>query len=85
MQSLGSFDRDAARDLYRSYLLLAHNDVAQVHRYSDLGARWSICHGAMDILAADAIGELINMGVCKPLLLAEGGAVQPKHTRPFAL
>ena len=38
MQSLGSFDTAGVRDLYRRHSLLPGNDVAQVHRYLDLGA-----------------------------------------------
>ena len=33
------------------------NDVQQVHRYLDLGAQLTVCHGPVDVLAADAVAE----------------------------
>jgi hypothetical protein len=80
VQSLGSFDRDRAREQYRQLCLLADNDVLQVHRYLDLGAELQICHGPVDVLAADAVDELRAFGIRKPIILTETGAVKPKHT-----
>ncbi|MFW6163259.1 MAG: hypothetical protein ACODAJ_10870 [Planctomycetota bacterium] len=85
MQSLGSFDRQGARGYYRRVVTLKTNDVAQIHRYLDLGARLEVCHGPVDVLAADAIGELRSYEPGKPMLLAESGAVEPRHTGPFKL
>ena len=85
MQSLGSFDRDQARPLYGDICRMDGNDVAQVHRYLDLGARLEICHGAVDVFSADAVREVQRFGVKKPILLAEGGAVEPEHSGPFKL
>lgn len=85
LQSLGSFDNDRGRDLYRRHSLLPGNDVAQVHRYLDLGAALEVCHGPVDMLAADAVRELRGYGVRKPVLLAESGAVEPRHSGPFKL
>ena len=85
MQSLGSFDRPQNRDQYREMVNLKGNDVAQVHRYLDLGANLEMCHGPVDMLTADAIRELITMKPGKPILLAESGAVEPSHTGPFKL
>jgi hypothetical protein len=51
MQSLGSFDTAGVRDLYRRHSLLPGNQVAQVHRYLDLGASLEICHGPVDVLS----------------------------------
>ncbi len=85
MQSLGSFDNARNRDLYRRNSLLPGNDVAQVHRYLDLGAPLEICHGPVDILTADAVRELLGYGVEKPVILAESGAVEPHHSGPFKL
>ncbi len=85
MQSLGSFDRPHNRDQYRAMVALAQNDVAQVHRYLDLGANLQVCHGPVDVLAADAVRELIAMKPAKPVLLAESGAVEPSHSGPFKL
>ncbi len=85
VQSLGSFDRTRARDAYRRHSLMPANDLAQVHRYLDLGAELDVCRGPVDVLAADAVRELIGYGVRKPVLLAESGAVEPKHSGPFQL
>jgi hypothetical protein len=85
MQSLGSFDTASVRELYRRHSLMPGNDVAQVHRYLDLGARLEICHGPVDVLAADAVRELSSYRPARPILLAEGGAVEPGHSGPFKL
>lgn len=80
VQSLGSFDRDRARASYRQLCELADNDVLQVHRYLDLGAELPVCHGPIDVLAADAVGELRAFGIRKPIILTETGAVKPNHS-----
>jgi hypothetical protein len=85
MQSLGSFDTDNVRPSYRRLSLMPGNDVAQVHRYLDLGARLAVCKGPVDILAADAVRELRSFDPGRPILLAESGAVEPSHTGPFKL
>ena len=85
MQSLGSFDGDYARGPYRRLATMPGNDVAQVHRYLDLGAKLEVCHGAMDLLAADAVRELLSQQPGRPVLLAESGAVEPSHSGPFRL
>ena len=85
VQSLRSFDRDKSRDVYRQHSLLPGNDLAQVHRYLDLGAGLEVCHGPMDVLAADAVRELLVFDPHKPMLLAESGAVEAGHTGPFKL
>ena len=38
MQSLGSFDSPRAVETYRRHSTMPGNDLAQVHRYLDLGA-----------------------------------------------
>ncbi len=85
MQSLGSFDNAGVRDLYRRHSLLPGNDVAQVHRYLDLGARLEVCHGPVDVLTADAVRELLAFDPKRPIILAESGAVEPRHSGPFKL
>ena len=85
MQSLGSFDRDSGRAMYRRLAALPGNDVAQVHRYLDLGAALEVCRGPVDVLAADAVRELLAMKPGRPVLLAESGAVEPNHSGPFKL
>jgi hypothetical protein len=83
MQSLGSFDTPAVDEVYRKHSLLPGNDLALVHRYLDLGAKWEVCHGPVDVLAAEAVRTLRNYQPGRPVLLAESGAVEPKHTGPF--
>ena len=85
MQSLGSFDDERTRGPYRRLCELPGNDVSQVHRYLDLGARWKICHESTALLNAEAVKELISYNVGKPILQAEGGAVEPSHSGPFKL
>jgi len=84
-QSFGSFDNASKRERYRRVSLMADNDFANVHRYLDLGASLEICHGPVDMLAADAIRELQNFEPGKPIILAESGAVEPSHSGPFKL
>jgi hypothetical protein len=85
MQSLGSFDKDRVRDTYRAHSTMDGNDVAQVHRYLDLGASLAVCKGPVDILAADAVRELLSYQPARPVILAESGAVEPSHSGPFKL
>jgi predicted amidohydrolase len=80
VQSLGSFDTVQRRKPYERLSLMAGNDAAQVHRYLDLRAQLEVCHGPMDVLAADAVRELLAFKPAKPVLLAETGAVSPGHT-----
>ncbi len=85
MQSLGSFDAARIREAYRRHSTMPGNDLAQVHRYLDLGASLEICKGPMDVLAADAIREVKSYDPGRPVLLAESGAVEPRHSGPFKL
>lgn len=85
MQSLGSYDSARVRDLYCRHSTMPGNDVAQVHRYLDLGASLEVCHGPMDVLAADAVREIANCNPKRPIILAESGAVEPRHSGPFKL
>ncbi|MGA2617228.1 MAG: cellulase family glycosylhydrolase [Thermoguttaceae bacterium] len=83
LQSLGSFDSEWAFGPYKRLCHMPNNDVAQVHRYLDLGAGLKFCHGPVDMLAADAVRELMATKPGRPVILAEGGAVEPQHTGPF--
>jgi hypothetical protein len=82
MQSLGSFDAERVRPLYKRMMLLPGNQVAQVHRYLDLGASMEVCHSPMDIICSSAVEELISFKTGKPVILAETGAVEPNHSGP---
>jgi len=85
LQSLGSYDDARSTEMYRTFCLIPKNDLAQVHRYLDLGARLEVCHGPVDVLTADAVGTLLSFNPGKPVLLAESGAVEPSHSGPFKL
>jgi hypothetical protein len=85
IQSLGSFDHPKLRETYKAFSAISDNDMAQVHRYLDLGAKLEVCHGPVDMLAVDAVKELLAYNLNKPVLLAESGAVEPSHTGPFKL
>jgi hypothetical protein len=82
MQSLGSFDGDYVRPLYKKMMALPGNEVAQVHRYLDPGAQFELCHGPMDLVCASAIQELLSYQNNKPVILAETGAVEARHAGP---
>ena len=82
MQSFGSFDFDGVRANYKRLMLMPGNEVAQVHRYLDLGARMEVCHAPMDIICSSAIDEIRSYNTGKPVLLAETGAVEPGHSGP---
>ncbi len=85
MQSLGSFDTDAIRPMYRRLSTMPGNDVAQVHRYLDLGAALEVCHGPVEVLAADAVREVLAFRPGRPVVLAESGGVEPSHAGPLKL
>jgi len=85
MQSLGSYDSEQKRGMYYRMASLPANDVAQVHRYLDEGARWAICQAPMDQLASQGAVDLLSAKANKPLLVAEIGAVEPNHAGPWKL
>ncbi|MCX7887335.1 MAG: glycoside hydrolase family 5 protein [Verrucomicrobiae bacterium] len=85
MQSLGSFDGDWGLKPYPRLSTMPGNDIAQVHRYLDCGAQYEICHGPVDVLAADAVRTLLSYKPGRPVILAESGAVEPRHAGPFKL
>ncbi|HEX8040632.1 MAG TPA: hypothetical protein VF490_15840, partial [Chryseosolibacter sp.] len=41
-----------------------------------------ICHEPMDVICSDAGMELLAYGIRKPVILAETGAVEPRHSGP---
>ena len=82
MQSLGSFDTERVDSLYKKMMLLPGNEVAQVHRYLDLGAELEICQMPMDVICSSAVERLRSYNTGKPVILAETGAVEPRHSGP---
>lgn len=85
LQSLGSFDRDAQFELYQRFSSMPGNEIAQVHRYLDPGARLDVCRGPMDTLAADAVARLLAYAPDRPVILSEVGAVEANHAGPSKL
>jgi hypothetical protein len=85
MQSLGSFDDDRIRPVYRKMMLLRGNQVSQIHRYLDPGAIMEVCRKPMDIICSSAVEELISYKTGKPVILAETGAVEARHSGPSKL
>ncbi|MDR1279420.1 MAG: hypothetical protein LBK99_01175 [Opitutaceae bacterium] len=90
LQSLGSFSGGYVEAAYHWLCGLPGNDVVQVHRYLDPGAEWEVCRGPVDVLAADAVRTLREWsaaagGPARPVLLAEGGAVEAHHAGPSSL
>ena len=82
MQSLGSFDGEYAKPVYEKIMSMPGNEVAQVHRYLDLGAKMEVCHAPMDVICSSAIKDLQAYRLNKPVILAETGAVEPNHAGP---
>lgn len=82
MQSLGSFDDDRVRPLYKRMMMLKENEIAQVHRYLDPGANMEVCKMPMDIICSSAVDEILSYNAGKPVLLAETGAVESRHSGP---
>jgi hypothetical protein len=85
MQSLGSFDSESATDLYRMFSMMPGNELAQVHRYLDPGAKLPVSKGAMDVLAYDAVKTLRDFAPGRPIVLSEVGAVEAHHAGPSKL
>ncbi|MEP7320864.1 MAG: hypothetical protein ABI761_03055 [Saprospiraceae bacterium] len=85
MQSFGSFDADRVRPLYKKMILLPGNEVAQVHRYLDPGAELKLCQAPMDVICSSAIDEIKSYHRNNPVLLAETGAVEARHSGPSKL
>ena len=83
MQSLGSLDSVKQQADYAALAQVAGQDVAQVHRYLDEGAPMPVCHGPLDVALADAVTHLRTLYPTHPLLLAESGAVEPRHAGPW--
>jgi hypothetical protein len=78
--SLGSFDDEAKIRTYEA-LRLPETSFEQVHRYLDQGAPWEICREDPVAMSIDAIRRIARLD--RPLLLAETGAVNDRHTGPF--
>ena len=85
VQNLGSFDGPWALSHYDRMGGLSRNAFMQIHRYLDPGAALDVCRGPMDILAADAVREMLDRRPDRPAVLAETGAVKRWHAGPSEL
>ncbi len=85
MQSLGSFECPKDDPIYQQYSTIEENDLAQIHRYLNSGACMDICKGPMDILAADAVRQVLSYDPGRPVILSETGAVAYNHSGPWKL
>jgi hypothetical protein len=70
------------RPVYKKMMMMPGNEIAQVHRYLDLGAKMELCKAPMDIICSSAVEELLSYHTGKPVILAETGAVEPQHAGP---
>ena len=85
VQNLGSYGGPPMFDYYDYLGRIPLNDFMQIHCYLDQGTTIDICHGSMDILAANAVRELLDRRGDIPAILAEVGAVKINHTGPSEL
>ena len=83
VNNLGSLDDSWAYPAYDELAAERDNDFMQIHRYLDAGASLDVCRGAMDVVAASAVREMLGRRPDRPVILAEVGAVEAKHTGPF--
>ena len=85
LQNLGSLSPVAAFQRYDYLVTVEGNAFPQIHCYLDQGAELDFCHGPMDVLAARAVRELRDRAPDRPAVLAEVGAVEANHCRPWDL
>lgn len=82
LQNLGSFS-ESSSDVHYDWLAgVKGNAYMQAHRYLDPGAPMDIVRGPVDVFCADAVRELLDRRPDLPAVLAEVGAVQPRHAGP---
>ncbi len=80
VNSLGSFD-DPRKQRFQDDFHMDEMDFQQVHRYLDQGAPWEIC--ALDPVAFSIAAIQQARRPDRPIILAETGAVNDRHTGPF--
>lgn len=81
VQSLGSFDDVKKQKVQDDLRDMPEMDFQQVHRYLDQGAPWAICHDDVTAFSVQAVQAARRED--KPILLAETGAVNDRHTGLF--
>lgn len=78
--SLGSFDVERKQGIQDDFHM-EEMDFQQVHRYLDQGAPWRICTVDPVAFSLDAVQRARRPD--RPIMLAETGAVNDRHTGPF--
>lgn len=78
--SLGSFDVESKQG-FQDDLHMDEMEFQQVHRYLDQGAPWPICTVDPVEFSMDAVRRARRPD--RPVILAETGAVNDRHTGPF--
>jgi hypothetical protein len=81
VNSLGSFDDEKKMGIQDDFAQMAEMDFQQVHRYLDQGAPWEICRHDPVAFSIDAVQRARRAD--RPILLAETGAVNDRHTGVF--
>jgi hypothetical protein len=81
VNSLGSFDDEQKLGVYGELRQMDEMDFQQVHRYLDQGAPWDICRHDPVAFSIDAIQRMQRPD--RPVILAETGAVNDRHTGVF--
>ena len=81
VQSLGSYDETRKQRMQDDLRDMPEMDFQQVHRYLDQGAPWEIC--TLDPVAFSIQSVQATRRPDRPILLAETGAVNDRHTGPF--
>lgn len=81
VQSLGSFDDEKKYRVQDDLCAMEEMDFQQVHRYLDQGSSWDICHTDVPGFSVQAVQATRRPD--KPILLAETGAVNDRHTGVF--
>jgi hypothetical protein len=81
VQSLGSFDDVAKFRVQDDLKAMPEMDFQQVHRYLDQGAPWDVCTLDPVQFSIEAVQQTRRPD--KPVLLAETGAVNDRHTGLF--
>lgn len=83
MQSLGGWEGPRDHEPYARFLPMKNNDLSVVHRYLNEGGVPERSGGPIDALSAGAVRDARALGTTRPILLGEGGAVEPHHAARF--
>jgi hypothetical protein len=81
VQSLGSFDDVSKFRVQDDLKAMPEMDFQQVHRYLDQGAPWAVCTLDPVQFSLEAVQQTRRPD--RPILLAETGAVNDRHTGLF--